>query len=192
MFEIQKLCFAYPRREALFIELSHHFKAESNVLLCGENGSGKSTLLKLLCGRLTPDAGRIDSAGTPLFYLPQDGDNRILGLTLEQDLSIWEMAGLDGNAVKTQALMEGFADDIWTLSLRELSKGARQSYLLSIALCLEHHYLVLDEPFTALDSRRRELLGKALASRKGMLIVSHIPGLFIPDISLKLQDGKLL
>ncbi|MFA6910092.1 MAG: ATP-binding cassette domain-containing protein [Candidatus Cloacimonadaceae bacterium] len=191
MFTLHKLGFTYPEREALFTALSHHFNREENILLCGENGSGKSTLLKLLCGKLSPNAGKIDTCEHPLFYLPQEADGRILGITLEQDLSIWQMAGMAVDAVKGHALMQGFGD-IWRLPLRELSKGTRQCYLLSLALCLKDHYLVLDEPFTALDSDRRKLLADLLALRKGMLIVSHIQGLLIPDRTLLLAEGKLV
>src|SRR5580700_10946783 len=34
--------------------------------LVGENGAGKSTIINILCGRLAPDAGRIELRGVPV------------------------------------------------------------------------------------------------------------------------------
>ncbi|MDO5634857.1 MAG: ABC-F family ATP-binding cassette domain-containing protein [Micrococcus sp.] len=44
--------------------------AGSRLGIVGENGRGKTTLLHILTGRLTPDAGRVQRAGT-LAFVPQ-------------------------------------------------------------------------------------------------------------------------
>lgn len=122
MFELQDLCFRYPGREALFEGLSKHFPQDQRILLRGANGSGKSTLLKLLCKKLEPDRGNILRSTNSLFYLPQDSDRRILGISLEDDLSIWQMTGLDPAEVMKHPLLKGFGPGLRNLALRELDR----------------------------------------------------------------------
>jgi putative ABC transport system ATP-binding protein len=47
------------------------------VAIVGESGAGKSTLLNLIAGLETPDAGRIELAGTDLAALNDDGRTRL-------------------------------------------------------------------------------------------------------------------
>ncbi len=190
MFELQKLSFSYPGRETLFDQLSLSLPGHENILLQGENGCGKSTLLKLISGKLQPLSGEIQRPEA-YFYLPQEVENRILGINLSQDLQLWEMAGLDLSMLKSHPLVASFPDVYWELPLRELSQGSKQAYLLSIAFCHTRHYLLLDEPYPALDKERRQILTAELSKRRGMLVVSH----FKPELSfdriLNLRQGKL-
>jgi ATPase subunit of ABC transporter with duplicated ATPase domains len=192
MFEITQLSFAYSGREQLFENLSLRLPKAEKWLLQGENGCGKSTLLKLLCGKLSPAAGSITCfQPTGYFYLPQQAESRILGINLVQDLQIWQMAGLDPAGLKTHPLVAGFAPQFWELPLHELSQGTKQAYLLAIALMHRQQYLILDEPYPALDLQRRQILTQALAKRRGLLLVSH----YTPDIPfdhvLNLHEGRL-
>lgn len=191
MFELRDLSFAYPGREMLFAGLNLCLPTNERLLLCGENGSGKSTLLMLLCNKLQALRGKITRPDKDLFYLPQNPENRILGINLTQDLQIWQMAGLDVEMVRSHSLLMDFDSTIWSLALGELSKGTKQAYLLSIALCLPQCYLVLDEPFTALDERRMTILSEILEQRQEMLIVSHVKPLFSIHKTLHLEKGKI-
>ncbi|MDD4276633.1 MAG: ATP-binding cassette domain-containing protein [Candidatus Cloacimonetes bacterium] len=190
MFELHKLNFSYPRRQPLFEQLSLSLPEQENILLQGENGCGKSTLLKLISGKLQPLNGEIKRPEA-YFYLPQEVENRILGINLSQDLQLWEMAGLDLAKLKSHPLVANFPAEYWELPLRELSQGSKQAYLLSIAFCHTRHYLLLDEPYPALDKERRQILTEELSQRRGMLVVSH----FKPELSfdriLTLQKGNL-
>jgi ATPase subunit of ABC transporter with duplicated ATPase domains len=190
MFSCSSLSFAYPNRDPLFRNLSFSFSEHENIQIKGENGCGKSTLLKLLCGKLPASEGKIERQKDAFFYLPQNAESRILGVNLEQDMKIWQISGMDIGPVLDHPLLWGLKDSILSLPLRELSQGAKQAYLLSIALCMPH-YLVLDEPFTALDSMRREILDRELAKRQGMLVVSHLSTRFMPQRILSLAEGKL-
>ena len=58
---IEKLAFSYTH--PLFLAFSARLDAPGIYGLFGRNGSGKSTLLKLLCGLLTPFAGRVEVLG---------------------------------------------------------------------------------------------------------------------------------
>ena len=59
---LDQLAFAYGR-QPLFSHFCAQLNAPGIYGLFGRNGSGKSTLLKLLCGLLTPSAGRVEVLG---------------------------------------------------------------------------------------------------------------------------------
>jgi thiamine transport system ATP-binding protein len=138
------------------------------VGILGESGSGKSTLLDLLAGFLTPQSGSILLDDKPIDALPPEkrpvtilfqNYNLFEYLTAEQNLLI----GLHGNTKGTpkehkQAraiLLElGIADQADKVVTR-LSGGQQQRVALGRALLRDRPILLLDEPFTGLDSRIR-------------------------------------
>lgn len=192
MFVIKQLYFAYPTQPSLFDDLSWDFSADENTLIQGENGCGKSTLLKLLTGELRANSGEIISgSGRPFFYVPQDAESRILGLNLEQDLRLWQIAGLKLSLsdLANLPLLQGFDPGFLKLPLRELSTGTKQAYLLSLALLHKDHYLILDEVLTSLDAERKRIFCKELAKHKGILAVSHEdfqdPSIFMKILQIK-------
>lgn len=74
------------RSVPLFEPLSFNVDEGEHIALIGANGSGKSTLLKMIAGKWSPDAGRIDRAqGLIISYFSQneeemtsDGDETAL------------------------------------------------------------------------------------------------------------------
>jgi len=193
MFELNKLRFAYPGKDFLFRGLSLALPAEARVLLQGENGCGKSTLLNLITGRLEPTSGSITArAQDNYFYLPQKAESRILGINFDQDLELWEMAGLDPRGLKAHPLVQDFLPQFWELPLYELSQGTKQAYMLAIALSHPHSYLILDEPYPALDKRRQGILSECLSQRQAMLLVSHQRTELSFENVLTLKPGGIL
>ncbi|MFZ1102234.1 MAG: ATP-binding cassette domain-containing protein, partial [Hyphomicrobiaceae bacterium] len=58
------VAFAWPGREAFSLAVRDFaLPARERILLIGPSGSGKSTFLSLICGILTPQAGRIEILG---------------------------------------------------------------------------------------------------------------------------------
>lgn len=53
-----------PGRQPLLTGVDVTVSASTKLAVVGENGSGKTTLLRILTGRLTPDGGSVDRAGT--------------------------------------------------------------------------------------------------------------------------------
>ncbi|MHB8672313.1 MAG: ABC transporter ATP-binding protein [Candidatus Limnocylindrales bacterium] len=142
------------------------------VALVGANGSGKSTLLRLLAGLLHPTGGRVDIAGEPISA----PDRRVGVVFQEPRLLPWrsvvdnvafplELAGwpADRRGARARELLElvglvGVDDE----RPHRLSGGMRQRAAIARALALEPGILLLDEPFSALDSLTRERLNLAL------------------------------
>jgi putative ABC transport system ATP-binding protein len=64
---VSDLRFSWPGRNAFALAIdSFVLPARERLLLIGPSGSGKSTFLGLICGILTPQAGRIEILGTDI------------------------------------------------------------------------------------------------------------------------------
>jgi len=196
MFRLNNIRFAYFGQSAIFEGFSHDFHSAENTLIGGENGCGKSTLLRLLVGDLKCLTGEIKKeTGKAFFYVPQQAESRILGLSIEQDLRLWQIAGLALSIAELPSLpmLQGFDPQLFHLPLRELSTGTKQAYVLSLALLHTDHYLILDEALPSLDEQRKAIFCKELSKRRGVLAVSHEDfgdnGIF--NRTLILEQGRL-
>jgi ABC-2 type transport system ATP-binding protein len=135
----------------------------------GPNGSGKSTTIRMLCGLLTPTAGRIDVLGLRIPEQAEALKRRIGYMTqkfsLFEDLSVHEnldfMATVQGlpaaaRRARVDALIERyhFADRRRQLA-GTLSGGQKQRLALASAVVHEPELLLLDEPTSAVDPESR-------------------------------------
>jgi heme exporter protein A len=158
-------------------------------LLLGPNGAGKSTLLRALAGLLRPTRGTIAIAGRELR---RDDPNarRAIGLLSHQSLLYDELtlrenlelaATLydlpDPRARARAALAEQGLEDRADSRPRHLSRGLLQRAALARALMHRPSLLLLDEPFTGLDtpaSQRLDAQLRALAAAgTTLVIVTH-------------------
>ncbi len=161
------------------------------LLVLGQNGSGKTTLLRLLAGLLRPTAGSVHLHGADfqagavalragIGYLSHRS-HLYDELTLRENLQFAaRLFGLaDRNAVVEEALvlarLDARADD----RVGRLSRGMQQRAALARAFLHRPGVLLLDEPFTALDTRSAERIRGWLtdraAERRAMVIVTHQP-----------------
>jgi iron(III) transport system ATP-binding protein len=159
----------------------------------GASGCGKTTLLRLVAGFETPDAGTISIAGRTVAepggfiaahrrdvgYVAQDGA-LFPHLTVEQNIAY----GLPGGARRSRARVAELLD---TVSLdasmarrrpHQLSGGQQQRVALARALARKPAVMLLDEPFSALDTGLRASTRKAVArlladARVTTLLVTH-------------------
>jgi NitT/TauT family transport system ATP-binding protein len=136
------------------------------VAIVGPNGSGKSTLLRLIGGLLTPDSGTLTIDGQPVA----DADTRVGFVFQEPRLLPWrrtldnvsfplELAGV-GRAERGERARR-LIDLVGLESFEkayphQLSGGMRQRVAIARALARDPSILLLDEPFSALDSLTRE------------------------------------
>ena len=187
MLHFHNLTLGYSRHPVV-----HHLhgKVPSGSLLAviGPNGGGKSTLLKGILGQLPPLEGRIelDIPRNQIGYLPQQSRiDRQFPVTVREvvAMGLWRHCGLFGRLAHPQrrkidgALervgLAGMAD----ASLDALSGGQLQRALFA-RLCLqEAPLMLLDEPFSAIDTQTSEdllaLLQEWQAEGKTLIAVLH-------------------
>jgi ABC-type Mn2+/Zn2+ transport system ATPase subunit len=160
-------------------------RAGERIGVLGPNGGGKSTLFRVLLGELTPSVGTM--AGPPAYgFVPQTERSRLdypvsaldvaLMGTLSR-LSWWRRPGRSDRRLARAALGRVGLTGLEHARFGELSGGQRQRVLVARALVQDAPALLLDEPFTGVDSPSAELLEALLAElaaeRRGILIATH-------------------
>lgn len=182
-------------------------EAGSFTALVGYSGCGKSTLLRLLAGLERPDSGRIiinpsEARPSVVFQdprlLPWMNLKRNLQLALKR--GCWaSLTELDRQKKIVQSLkMVGLSDRLEAYP-HELSGGMAQRAGLARALSRNSGFLLMDEPFSALDALNREALQRELHSiwKEGgptCLFITHDIGeaLFLAERILVMGEGKIL
>jgi heme ABC exporter ATP-binding subunit CcmA len=150
------------------------------VAILGPNGSGKTTLLRLIAGLLRPTEGSVLVDGaTPLTVRARIG---YLGhepylyphLSAEENLAFYaRLYDVDRSRATRLLSVVGMSHKRGT-QVKDLSRGETQRVALARALLHDPEYLLLDEPFTALDESMAAAL-PTMISRTGRttLVASH-------------------
>lgn len=139
------------------------------LAIVGPSGCGKSTLLSIIAGLLAPETGTLFYKGRPLAGCDPEDAVRI-GYMLQHDhLFEWRtiyqnvILGLELNHSLTCANRDyvlKLLKDYDLLAFKdkkpsELSGGMRQRAALIRTMAIHPDLLLLDEPFSALDSQTR-------------------------------------
>lgn len=185
------------KKKAGDFQLSIDFEHADGITgILGASGCGKSMTLKCIAGIMKPDEGQIVLNGRVLFdsekrinLRPQERNVGYLfqnyalfpNMTVEQNI----LCGLakEKNKPEKKAKLEEMLklmelDSCRKLFPQQLSGGQQQRCALARILVSEPELLLLDEPFSALDSYLREQLQtqvRAILERYGkdVLLVSH-------------------
>lgn len=178
-------------------DLKVSFRADEKPLgLLGSSGAGKSMILRCIAGIETPTSGRIVLNGRVLFDSQQEinlpSRDRRIGflvqnyalfphMSVAENIAFSLPKGLSKSAIKqqvqaylAQVQLEGLGDRY----PHQLSGGQQQRVALARALASQPEVLLLDEPFSALDTHLRSQLEQqmmvTLASYQGVtLFVTH-------------------
>jgi len=161
----------------------------SRTAIVGPSGSGKTTLLRIIAGFEVPDAGRVTMGGRQLAdgpdavpahergigYVPQDGA-LFPHLTIEGNVGFGLPRNTPRRAERIAELMDMVALDTAMLARRphELSGGQQQRVALARALAQRPKLMLLDEPFSALDTGLRASTRKAVAQLLGAAGITTI------------------
>jgi len=169
----------YGRREHVLRGVSHAFRPGTATALVGPNGSGKTTLLRLLTCLSFPTEGTIrygdlDVHRHPYRYLAHvgvlhDGAGLPEALSAEEVLA-WVLRARTGadDPARTAAVLEAVRlDERRAEPIGTYSTGMRQKTQLAAALVAQPSVLLLDEPFSGLDTETIAAALALLAAFKG-------------------------
>ncbi len=158
------------------------------VAVVGPNGAGKTTLLRILATLLRPEAGTLTIAGAAIPKQSQAAREHIgylghdpmvyLDLTAQQNLELFcDLYGVPDAPERIAAALSRVGLVARTHDpVRTFSRGMAQR--LGIARLTLHapRLLLLDEPYTGLDTQGTrildELLG-GLGGREAIVVVTH-------------------
>lgn len=155
--------------------------------IMGRNGAGKTTAIHLLLDLILPTRGEARIFGIPSARLQPTHRQRIGYVSENQDLPDWMNVSTFLRFLKpmypawddalTEKLVRLFALPMGQ-RLDRLSRGQRMKVAFLGALCYQPEVLVLDEPFSGLDSVIRQDLLDALIEflsdgERTVLLSSH-------------------
>lgn len=169
---VSDLGFAYGDKQ-IFDNFDFVMYGATRVRLCGKNGAGKTTLLKLICGKLRPQSGAIQTFGK-IAYLNQDLS--VLDKTKSVVENIMDVAGVMKHDAHAIAANFGFRGDLSKKLVGVLSGGELLKATLAAVLggAEQPDLLILDEPTNNLELKSVEILEDALNQYRGaILLVSH-------------------
>jgi iron(III) transport system ATP-binding protein len=155
---------------------SLHVKEGQILAIQGLSGSGKTTLLRLITGLETPTAGSISIAGKQVFgpginVLPEQ---RAIGMVFQDYALFPHMTvgeniafGLKRSKEDTQTIIAQMLQLIGLQAFEhrypyELSGGQQQRVALARAIAPNPALLLLDEPFSNLDTDLKQQIRKEL------------------------------
>lgn len=157
----------------------------ARIGLLGPNGGGKTTLFRSLLGEIKPISGSLE-VRTSSATVPQTDRSRldypvscldVATMGALARLPWWRRPGRTDRAKAAESLalvgLAGHAED----TFGDMSGGQRQRALIARALTADAKLLLLDEPYTGLDSASAELLDRLIdelaALGRSVLVATH-------------------
>ena len=213
MLELENISFSYTKNP-LIDKVSFSVSKGSNIALIGESGSGKSTLLKLIYGLYDLDGGEIRYDNKLILgpkYNLIPGEDYIKYLAQDFDLmpyiSVEENVGKFLSNVYKDTKKNRVAELLELVEMTEFAKvkakllsgGQQQRVALARVLALEPQLLLLDEPFSQIDSFRKNNLRRNLFSylkqkQISCIVATHdsVESLSFSDETIVIRDGKII
>ena len=179
------------------------------LALFGPNGAGKTTCLRLLSGLLKPTAGSVRIGGVDLRDEP--GARTQIGLISHQHMLYRALTARenlvftarlygvrDPNAAAERALMLMSVPDVADRPVRALSRGLQQRVSIARAVVHGPRVVLLDEPYTGLDTVGAAALTAMLKTLRDsgatLILVTHQvdEGLALASHAAVMLDGRVV
>jgi len=183
----------YLDSKAILKNINLTIDSRQFISIRGANGCGKTTLSKLIMGIYPYRKGSIkiedrevsemslSEIGRKIGYLFQNPEKQIFTSTVLEELSFIYKYREDIDKSRKEKEIDEILDtfDIRNLKNKStffLSQGEKQRVALASVLLNKPKYLILDEPTTGLDYKRKKMLSEILDKYKnkiGVLLISH-------------------
>jgi osmoprotectant transport system ATP-binding protein len=214
MIEVQELTKNYGPRTAVN-RLSFHVARGEVLVLVGGSGSGKTTTLKLINRLIEPTSGCVLIEGDDASRFELHELRRRIGyvsqnvglfphMTIAENIEVtpsllgWSTARREERTAELLDLVE-LPSSINRQYPSELSGGQAQRVGVARALAAKPRFMLLDEPFGALDPLTRDRLQQSFVDIKRQLdltavFVTHdiTEALMLGDRIAVLREGRLL
>jgi len=189
--DVQHVSVRYNGRDALE-DITFHLHEGERVAVVGPNGAGKSTLFKVVAGVLQQNSGEVNIFGSRprghvcIGYIPQRsqvdwnfpvsvadvvmmGRSAKLGPFNWPRKRDWEFVD---HALETVAI-----SNLSSRQIGQLSGGQQQRMFIARALAQEAELMLMDEPFTGLDTPSQEgildLLDRLKKENVTVMVATH-------------------
>jgi len=190
-FDNVSLSFDTPKGRLQVVDnVSYDINDGDFVAVIGPSGCGKTTMMSMLAGFMKPTTGRVLFAGAPVKGPgPERGvifqeygvfpwltvrENIAFGLGLQANR---EMAAERDAICDHYLSMMGLTDFAGAFP-KHLSGGMRQRLAIARAYAVKPQFLLMDEPFGALDAQTRSNMQNLLlevlhSEKKTVMLITH-------------------
>ncbi len=170
--QLQGITKAYGKDKVLN-NINLQVKEGKFLSILGSSGAGKSTILKIISGLVSQDNGRIKIDGLDISNYPVEKRN--IGYIFQSPLLFPHMTveeniafGLQVKKWDSQSIAKRICELVKLLQIEGLEKrlpsmisgGQQQRVAIARALAPKPNILLMDEPFSSLDSKLREEMGE--------------------------------
>jgi ABC-type Fe3+/spermidine/putrescine transport system ATPase subunit len=213
MLEIKNISFTYIENPVIK-NVSFTIAKGQNIAVIGESGCGKSTLLKLIYGLYDLDQGAILYDEKPILgpkhnlvpgedyikYLAQDFDLMPYTTVEENVGKFLSNSNSSNKQARVQELLEMVEmTEFAKVKAKFLSGGQQQRVALARVLAVEPEIILLDEPFSQIDTFRKNSLRRNLfryLKGKGItcIIATHdsTDALSFSDETIVMKSGNMI
>ena len=210
--EIKDLYHSYSEHALSIENINLEIGSGDRVSILGPSGCGKSTLLRLIAGLEKPDQGEIKINDIKVSdnknLIPPEKRN--IGLVVQEKalfphLSVFEnicfgiKKNKDKGLIASELLNLLKIDNLKNKYPHEISGGEQQRVALARSLAPKPSFLMLDEPFSALDEDLKETLYKDISQvfsdmSSAILLVTHDrnEAEIMTNKQIRMEEGKLL
>ncbi len=181
----------------------------------GPNGAGKTTIFYIIVGFIRSDSGKITLGNQNITRLPMYRRARLGISYLPQEASVFRKMTVEQNILsiletrkdltaKTRAIrLEELLEDLGIADKRRqraytLSGGERRRTEIARSLAIEPYFLLLDEPFAAIDPiavyEIKTIIARLAKKGIGVVVTDHNvrDTLEITDRSYIISDGRIV
>ncbi|MFX0044735.1 MAG: ABC transporter ATP-binding protein [Candidatus Hermodarchaeota archaeon] len=214
LIRVDDLRFTYPTGAEALKGVSIKVYENEFIAILGQNGSGKTTLVKHFNGLLKPTEGTVvvfglDTQVTPTYeliekvgYVFQNPDQQLFSKRVYEEIA-FGLKNIGLSEVEVDNRIREVANQMKIEELLEerpysLSKGDRQRVVISCILALNPNVIVVDEPTTGQDPKRRreimDLMKELHSQGKTIIVITHDMNLAAEyaERCIVMSDGKIL
>lgn|SRR5690554_401727 len=213
MLKIESLSKTFDKGKSYALkDVSFDLKVGDVCAIVGESGSGKTTLVRLIAGLERPEHGVIYLDGNEIASMDKfvQPEKRKIGLVFQEyalfphltifDNILYGVSKLKNKKERVQEMLDLVGlSEMGKRYPHQLSGGQQQRVALARALAPKPSLLILDEPFSNLDSMLRTQLRNEvfdIIKKTGVtvLFVTHDTqdALSVADEILILQNGRVV